>query len=544
MSLLEGILNVTNNVGANDAVGKYQLGAQNASNMQKTKAETAILQTQQDKSQFELDLQKKLQQALTDSMNEDGTPDFTKMAENAKRLGVAPQVLEHVLKIAPEIWESQKKVLSNKAQIEAYAPGSTGWTNNKRGSIAAPKPNELPVTNAPTKGLNEDATATPTTTPVEVPQVQPSTSTPIAPEAPTESLGSHIFGLEPAPIAPVESQVPDVGFKVEDLDPAVQNQLLGYLRTFKGYSQWTAKNPDGTPMTRGQYVQGANPFIKGLIAQKMTGITKPDPTQYGDDIPGYRKALAEYDAKVNQSAIEVREDLAKAVPTMQGLDIARSQNLIAQNADKRSDVQVGNEIQDKTSTANALEIKANSNNDMLKAIGYPTISPLLYQKAPEDERKILDKKIIAMSQLMELAAKLKKEKRNMTKDESVNSNNNLLILENMTASQASEEEIKQLTERGWINRLGGALLKKGASKEAVKDAMGQHIIDKINNGTSFETILGHTSFNKTIKQYSGDAPVVKPKGWKDDKAKPDKPIKPKPINTKGKVREATDADFE
>lgn len=190
MDFTQGILAANKPIGEFDPIGSMQKS-------QKNIADITQQNTANEKSRYELDLTYKLQDAINNSLDADGNPDFKKLAVEGQKRGIAPSVIQYAISTLPAQWEALQKTAQAKRGVAVAAPEASTAIQGALGAQpaqVAPAAPEAPP--APTqswrnrpKGMTQDS---------QTAVARPVLEEPAAPapaEAPAPTPDNNIFSI-------------------------------------------------------------------------------------------------------------------------------------------------------------------------------------------------------------------------------------------------------------------------------------------------------------------------------------------------------------
>jgi len=190
MDFTQGILAANKPIGEFDPIGSMQKS-------QKNIADITQQNTANEKSRYELDLTYKLQDAINNSLDAEGNPDFKKLAVEGQKRGIAPSVIQYAISALPAQWEALSKTAQAKRSLSVAAPEASTAIQGALGAQpaqVAPAAPEAPP--APTqswrnrpKGMTQDS---------QTAVARPVLEEPAAPaptEAPAPTPDNNIFSV-------------------------------------------------------------------------------------------------------------------------------------------------------------------------------------------------------------------------------------------------------------------------------------------------------------------------------------------------------------
>lgn len=131
MDLLNGLISANAPISQQNAVGSYIEGNTAGQTAAKTKIEN-------ENALYQQNLQLRLQKSIQDSVNHNGSLNYNLLAINGAKNGIAPQMLDYMIKTLPAQWESLAKTAQSKMLLRTNAPSgyneiqkevNTKWSN-------------------------------------------------------------------------------------------------------------------------------------------------------------------------------------------------------------------------------------------------------------------------------------------------------------------------------------------------------------------------------------------------------------------------------
>lgn len=195
MDFTQGILAANKPIGEFDPIGSLQESQKNIAGITRENISN-------EKSRYELDLTYKLQDAINNSLDASGNPDFDKLAVEGKKRGIAPSVIAYAIQTLPSQWKALQETAQAKRGLAVASPEASSAVQGALASPATTQAQPAPQGAVSPSGA-QVAPATPDTSwrnrPAGMKQesstsvARPVLSEPVTPEAPVES--KNIFGI-------------------------------------------------------------------------------------------------------------------------------------------------------------------------------------------------------------------------------------------------------------------------------------------------------------------------------------------------------------
>ena len=115
MDLLNGLISANAPISQQNAVGSYIEGNQSGQAAAKTKIEN-------ENALYQQNLQLRLQKSIQESVNPNGSLNYNLLAINGAKNGIAPQMLDYMIKTLPAQWESLAKTAQSKMLLKTDSP--------------------------------------------------------------------------------------------------------------------------------------------------------------------------------------------------------------------------------------------------------------------------------------------------------------------------------------------------------------------------------------------------------------------------------------
>lgn len=283
MDLTTGIANVVKPIGDINVAGNYIGGVKQGQDYQ-------AKQIENEKARYAQDLQYKLQDAITYSLDANGKPNFDKLVRRAAELGVGKEAIDHVIKTLPAIWQAGADTAAAKTKIAALSPAgeaqldqSAQSNTGMNSTPAVPQGAVAPVQGAPVAQdgqVPQGRTATQSSsnaTAVPVSTVEPANKMNVDLAIDKETGKSSVS---------LNEQLQDNGLtdeqmkqKAQELDRATQDNKPGFWGTMDTLQVKSPNDTADTVYTKktgadvsGLPAESKNDLIRGLRAQ---GIPMP-----------------------------------------------------------------------------------------------------------------------------------------------------------------------------------------------------------------------------------------------------------------------------
>ena len=124
MDLTQGLISMNAPIANIDAAGSYATGESNALAINKAKMEN-------ENALYQQKLTTKLQNAINASVNKDGSLNYDLLAKKGAEYGVAPQMIDYMIKTLPAQWSSLAQTAQAKQQFNMQSPAGYGAAQNE-----------------------------------------------------------------------------------------------------------------------------------------------------------------------------------------------------------------------------------------------------------------------------------------------------------------------------------------------------------------------------------------------------------------------------
>lgn len=561
MDMMSGLIASNAPIGQQDVMGNFLKGQKYAVDARKTVAETGGIDQDTRKKQYQQDMTEKLQRAIHNAVDPtSGVIDPDKFKLAAHQEGVEAGAIDYALENIQKVWATAKSVAQSKQAVgamteggtkqveDAARPAGTSWTvkpavGEDRGSFAAPPSTSAPAPEKDTTGfttpdMEQPASSGYKTASVGVegaagagaglmqdPSALDTAGSISAPRLPgvVEAIGEMKVAGDGADDAKQFASAVNP-LSVADMDKETQDKLLASMRQEGTLPQWNAKNPDGTPMTRGDYLKQAQAAQDAQFARSQAGTVVPTRRMFIDkegnfDQGAYERAKAEYPAK--QAAAT-----AAYVKEIGGKYGEQFTQAMTTAANRRAETQLATEQARIASTGAAVDESTQNINDQLNPYGFKPLSPLLIQNADATQKEALKDGAKAYATVVALSRKLAEEKRPPTVAEVNGATNNIMALDGMGSNLSNEQKVSSLANSGFLDKLYQATLGDKPTGEAIKSAVAQTLMSKLTKGETLEDIAKSTSYTKLHEQFEGESKAFAGPGWAGKPAKAAKKTAP------------------
>lgn len=134
MDFTQGILAANKPIGEFDPVGSLQESQKNIAGITRENISN-------EKSRYELDLTYKLQDAINNSLDANGNPDFKKLAVEGQKRGIAPSVIAYAIQTLPAQWKALQETAQAKRGLAVASPEASSAV---QGALASPATTQAP----------------------------------------------------------------------------------------------------------------------------------------------------------------------------------------------------------------------------------------------------------------------------------------------------------------------------------------------------------------------------------------------------------------